>query len=53
MVGSGVRNPVVLTGDVHRSWAANLMNDYAAQDRVVGTVQAYVSRLRGLLMRRL
>ncbi|MGM1063283.1 alkaline phosphatase D family protein [Saccharothrix sp. Mg75] len=34
---AGLRNTVVLTGDVHRSWAANLMNDYTAQDRVVGT----------------
>ncbi|MDQ2584112.1 alkaline phosphatase D family protein [Saccharothrix yanglingensis] len=34
---AGLRNTVVLTGDVHRSWAANLMNDYSAQDRVVGT----------------
>ncbi|RJQ71503.1 alkaline phosphatase [Pseudonocardiaceae bacterium YIM PH 21723] len=28
---------VVLTGDVHRSWAANIMHDYAAQDRIIGT----------------
>jgi len=34
---AGLRNTVVLTGDVHRSWAANLMNDYATQDRIVGT----------------
>ena len=24
----GTRNPVVLTGDVHKHWAANLMSDY-------------------------
>ncbi|MEU5691887.1 alkaline phosphatase D family protein [Actinosynnema sp. NPDC020468] len=34
---AGLRNTVVLTGDVHRSWAANLMADYTAQDRIVGT----------------
>jgi alkaline phosphatase D len=28
---------VVLTGDVHRSWANNLMHDYTTQDRIVGT----------------
>ena len=28
---------MVLTGDVHRSWAADLMSDYATQDRIVGT----------------
>ncbi|EWC63172.1 secreted alkaline phosphatase [Actinokineospora spheciospongiae] len=33
----GNRGTVVLTGDVHRSWASNLMRDYTAQDRVVGT----------------
>ncbi|MFD7654251.1 alkaline phosphatase D family protein [Actinosynnema sp. NPDC059797] len=34
---AGLRNTVVLTGDVHRSWAADLMSDYDAQDRVIGT----------------
>ncbi|WP_158843536.1 alkaline phosphatase D family protein [Saccharothrix deserti] len=34
---AGLRNTVVLTGDVHRSWAANLMNNYSTQDRIVGT----------------
>ncbi|GAA3883543.1 alkaline phosphatase D family protein [Saccharothrix violaceirubra] len=34
---AGLRNTVVLTGDVHRSWASNLMLDYDAQDRIVGT----------------
>ncbi|HCT77280.1 MAG TPA: alkaline phosphatase [Micromonosporaceae bacterium] len=28
-VARGVRNPVVLTGDVHRSWGNNLKADYA------------------------
>jgi len=28
-VERGVRNPVVLTGDVHRAWAADLKADYA------------------------
>ncbi|MEV6285030.1 alkaline phosphatase D family protein [Kribbella sp. NPDC051770] len=27
-VDRGVRNPVVLTGDVHRAWASNLVADY-------------------------
>ncbi|ADB31728.1 Alkaline phosphatase [Kribbella flavida DSM 17836] len=27
-VNRGVRNPVVLTGDVHRAWASNLVADY-------------------------
>jgi alkaline phosphatase D len=27
-VARGTRNPVVLTGDVHRHWAANLKSDY-------------------------
>ncbi|MEU4804706.1 alkaline phosphatase D family protein [Actinosynnema sp. NPDC023587] len=34
---AGLKNTVVLTGDVHRSWASDLMLDYATQDRVVGT----------------
>ncbi|MBW4716892.1 alkaline phosphatase D family protein [Saccharothrix obliqua] len=34
---AGLRNTVVLTGDVHRSWASNLMNNYKTQDRIVGT----------------
>ncbi|GAA4007829.1 alkaline phosphatase D family protein [Allokutzneria multivorans] len=33
-----VRNPIVLTGDVHRHWAANIKQDYfAANAPVVGT----------------
>ncbi|MBB5872748.1 alkaline phosphatase D [Allocatelliglobosispora scoriae] len=28
-VDRGVRNPLVLTGDVHKSWASNLKADYA------------------------
>ncbi|MFT7838460.1 alkaline phosphatase D family protein [Saccharothrix sp. BKS2] len=34
---AGLRNTVVLTGDVHRSWAADLLLDYDARDRVIGT----------------
>ncbi|MCT2586907.1 alkaline phosphatase D family protein [Actinophytocola gossypii] len=34
---SGNTSTVVLTGDVHRHWAGNLMNDYDAQDKVIGT----------------
>lgn len=33
----GNRSTVVLTGDVHRSWASNLMLDYTTQDKVIGT----------------
>lgn len=33
----GNTSTVVLTGDVHRSWAANLMNNYTTQDKVIGT----------------
>jgi len=33
----GNTSTVVLTGDVHRSWASNVMADYATQSRVVGT----------------
>lgn len=37
-VDAGVRNPVVLTGDVHKHWAADLKADYADPDSaVVGT----------------
>ncbi len=37
-VARGVRNPVVLTGDVHRSWGNNLKADYAnANSAVIGT----------------
>jgi len=36
-VDRGVRNPVVLTGDEHRHWAANLLLDYYAGGRPVGT----------------
>jgi alkaline phosphatase D len=28
---------VVLTGDVHKHWAANIMNNYTTQDRIIGT----------------
>jgi alkaline phosphatase D len=33
----GNTSTVVLTGDVHRSWAANLMANYGTQDKVIGT----------------
>ncbi|WP_018681864.1 alkaline phosphatase D family protein [Actinokineospora enzanensis] len=33
----GNPGPVVLTGDVHRHWAANIMDDYATQHRIIGT----------------
>ncbi|GAB1515567.1 alkaline phosphatase D family protein [Actinophytocola sp. KF-1] len=33
----GNTSTVVLTGDVHRHWAANIMNNYTTQDRVIGT----------------
>jgi alkaline phosphatase D len=33
----GNTSTVVLTGDVHQHWAANIMNNYASQDRVIGT----------------
>ncbi|HSA53136.1 MAG TPA: alkaline phosphatase D family protein [Yinghuangia sp.] len=36
-VQRGNTGTVVLTGDVHRSWASNLMADYTTQDRVIGT----------------
>jgi alkaline phosphatase D len=34
---AGRKNTVVLTGDVHRSWASNLMLDYKAQNKIIGT----------------
>lgn len=36
-VDAKVRNPVVLTGDVHAHWASDLYLDYAEQDRPVGS----------------
>ncbi|MEU4392922.1 alkaline phosphatase D family protein [Kribbella sp. NPDC023855] len=37
-VSRGTRNPVVLTGDVHRAWASNLMADYNnANSAVIGS----------------
>lgn len=33
----GNTSTVVLTGDVHRSWASELMDDYRSQNRVIGT----------------
>ncbi|MGW4461724.1 alkaline phosphatase D family protein [Micromonospora sp. NPDC004704] len=37
-LGAGVRNPVVLTGDVHAHWASDLKLDYAdPTSRTVGT----------------
>jgi alkaline phosphatase D len=37
-VDRGVRNPLVLTGDVHSSWANNLKADYAStSSAVIGT----------------
>ena len=32
---AGVRNPVVLTGDVHKHWAADVKTDYADPDAPV------------------
>jgi alkaline phosphatase D len=34
---NGNKGTVVLTGDVHRSWAANLMQSYQSQNRIIGT----------------
>jgi len=34
---SGNTSTVVLTGDVHQHWAANIMNNYTSQDKIVGT----------------
>ncbi|OLF13970.1 alkaline phosphatase [Actinophytocola xinjiangensis] len=34
---SGNTSTVVLTGDVHKHWAANIMNNYTSQDKVIGT----------------
>ncbi|MBM6406074.1 alkaline phosphatase D family protein [Phycicoccus sp. CSK15P-2] len=36
-VDAGVRNPVVLTGDVHAHWASDLYVDYDEPDEVVGS----------------
>ncbi|WP_112238296.1 alkaline phosphatase D family protein [Kribbella monticola] len=37
-VDRGVRNPLVLTGDVHRAWASNLVADYNnPSSAVIGT----------------
>ncbi|GGF55383.1 alkaline phosphatase [Marmoricola endophyticus] len=37
-VDAGVRNPVVLTGDVHAHWGSDLYDDYAADNpRTVGS----------------
>ena len=33
----GNTSTVVLTGDVHQHWAANIMNNYTSQDRIIGT----------------
>ncbi|MGX7828419.1 alkaline phosphatase D family protein [Actinokineospora sp. 24-640] len=33
----GNTSTVVLTGDVHRSWAGDIMDDYTTQNRVIGT----------------
>jgi alkaline phosphatase D len=33
----GNRGTVVLTGDVHKSWASNVMLDYRTQAKVIGT----------------
>ncbi|GII66934.1 phosphodiesterase [Sphaerisporangium krabiense] len=33
----GNTSTVVLTGDVHRHWASNLMADYTTQNRIIGT----------------
>jgi alkaline phosphatase D len=36
-VDAGVRNPVVLTGDVHAHWASDLYLDWADPDKPVGS----------------
>ena len=36
-VARGVHSPVVLSGDVHRAYAANVMLNYDTQDQVIGT----------------
>jgi alkaline phosphatase D len=37
-VARGTRNPVVLTGDVHRAWASDLKADYAnANSATIGS----------------
>ncbi|MBR7744314.1 alkaline phosphatase D family protein [Phycicoccus sp. BSK3Z-2] len=36
-VDAGVRNPVVLTGDVHAHWASDLFEDYDEPGAVVGS----------------
>lgn len=36
-VDAGVRNPIVLTGDVHAHWASDLYLDYADPERPVGS----------------
>ncbi|WP_018349815.1 alkaline phosphatase D family protein [Longispora albida] len=33
----GNTSTVVLTGDVHRSWASDLMLDYSTQNKIIGT----------------
>ncbi|MDQ3404972.1 MAG: alkaline phosphatase D family protein [Actinomycetota bacterium] len=33
----GNTSTVVLTGDVHRSWASDLMADYTTQNKIIGT----------------
>ncbi|MEX5635643.1 alkaline phosphatase D family protein [Parafrankia sp. FMc2] len=33
----GNTSTVVLTGDVHQSWAADIMDDYTTQNQVIGT----------------
>lgn len=33
----GNTSTVVLTGDVHKHWAANIMNNYTSQDKIIGT----------------
>ena len=33
----GNTSTVVLTGDVHRSWASNIMDNYTTQNRIIGT----------------
>ncbi len=33
----GNTSTVVLTGDVHKHWANNIMNNYTTQDKVIGT----------------
>lgn len=48
LAGSGARNPVVLTGDIHSNWVARLLRDFDDPDsEVVGTEFAGTSLTSG------